>query len=275
VSPDYFATMGTRILRGRGFEAGDVAGGRLVLVIGASMADILWPGQDPLGQCVRIGIPPDTAPCRYVVGIAENIHARGFGSQDRDFYYYLPAAQWHQFEGGLFARASDDARRVIEPLRRRLQQEMPGASYVTVTRLGELTEGESRSWAMGATMFTSFGVLALLVAAAGLYGVIAYGVAERRRELAVRMALGAAPGDIARLVVSEGMRYALAGAAVGAVIALVAGRWIEPLLFDQSPRDPKVFGAVVSLLLVVAAVASLIPAMRGARVDPNVALRLD
>jgi putative ABC transport system permease protein len=144
-----------------------------------------------------------------------------------------------------------------------------------VGRLADLTEGESRSWAMGAAMFTSFGVLALLLAAAGLYSVIAYGVAERRREMAVRLALGAAPGDVARLIVSEGLRYALTGAAVGAAIALVAARWIAPLLFDQSPRDPGIFGMVVGVLLVVAAVASLIPALRGARVDPNSALRAE
>src|SRR5687768_15416541 len=152
---------------------------------------------------------------------------------------------------------------------------MPGPCYVTVGRLADLTEGESRSWAMGAAMFTSFGVLALLLAAAGLYSVIAYGVAERRREMAVRLALGAAPGDVARLIVSEGLRYALTGAVVGAAIALVAARWIAPLLFDQSPRDPGIFGMVVGVLLVVAAVASLIPALRGARVDPNSALRAE
>jgi predicted permease len=273
VSQDYFATLGTRILRGRGFAAGDVAAAQWVLVVGTSMAEVLWPGQDPLGKCVRIGIPAETAPCRYVVGVAEDIHARGFGPQERNFYYYLPAAQWRHFEGGLFARVSGDARHALEPLRRRLQQEMPGASYVTVARLAELTESESRSWDMGATLFTSFGILALLLAAAGLYSVIAYGVAERRREMAVRMALGAAPGDIARLVVSAGMRYALTGAAAGALIALVAGRWVAPLLFDQSPRDPQVLGIVVSALLVVAACASVIPAIRGARVDPNAVLR--
>ena len=275
VSPDYFATMGTRIVRGRGFEPGDGAGARRVIVIGASMGAVLWPGQDPLGRCVRIGNPPDTAPCRYVVGIAEDIHARGFGSQARNFYYYLPAAQWDQQEGGLFARTAGDPGTFIEPLRRRLQEEMPGTSYVTVTRLADLTETESRSWAMGATMFTAFGILALLLAAAGLYSVIAYGVTERRRELAVRMALGAAAGDVARLVVVQGVGLAMAGATAGALIALVGGRWIAPLLFNQSPRDPGIFAGVVAILLLVAVVASVVPAMRGARVDPNSALRAE
>lgn len=275
VSPGYFATMGTRLLRGRGIEDGDVAGARPVMVIGASMGAVLWPTDDPLGKCVRIGIPPETAPCTWVVGVAEDIHAWGFAPKTRYHYYYLSAAQVRPEEGGLFARVTGDARQSVEPLRRRLQQEMPGASYVTVTRLAELTEAESRSWLMGATAFTAFGVLALVLAAVGLYSVISYNVAQRRQELAVRVALGAAASDVVRLVVGEGLRFALAGTAVGVGIALLAAPRIAPLLFKQSSRDPVVFATVAGVLLLVAVVASLIPALRGARVDPNSALRAE
>jgi ABC-type antimicrobial peptide transport system permease subunit len=124
-------------------------------------------------------------------------------------------------------------------------------------------------------VFTAFGALALVLAAVGLYSVIAYNVAQRRQELAVRVALGAAAADVLRLVVGEGLRFAVAGAAVGGAIALLAAPWIAPLLFKQSPRDPAVFGAVTAALLVVAVLASMIPAIRGARVDPNVALRAE
>jgi len=275
VSPDYFATMGTRILRGRAFEPVDIAGGERVMVVGAAMGATLWPGEDALGKCVRIGLRPDTMPCRRVVGIAEDIQARGLGPETRNFYYYLPAAQWKPHEGGLFARARGDARQAIEPLRRRLQAEMPGAAYVTVARLGEIVEGQARPWVMGATLFTAFGLLALVLAAGGLYSVIAYHVAQRRQELAVRVALGAAAGDVIRLVVSEGLRFAVSGAVVGGAIAVVGGRWIAPLLFNQSARDPVVFGTVTAVLLIVAVGASMIPAIRGARVDPNAALRAE
>ena len=275
VSPDYFATMGTRIVRGRAFTSGDRADARRALVISEAMGKVLWPGEDPLDQCVRIGTPPDTMPCRYVVGVAEDIHARGFGSQERNFYYYLPAAQWHQQEGGLFVRVARDPRGLMEPLRRRLQEEMPGSSYVTVSRLGDLVDIESRSWVMGATVFTAFGALALLLAAVGLYSVIAYNVAQRRQELAVRVALGAAMGDVMRLVIGEGLRFAVTGVAVGGAIALVLAPRIAPLLFNQSPRDPMVFGTVAGALLVVAVIASMIPAIRGARVDPNGVLRAE
>ena len=128
---------------------------------------------------------------------------------------------------------------------------------------------------MGATVFTAFGALALILAAAGLYSVIAYNVAQRRQELAVRVALGAGPGLVVRLVVGEGLRFAVTGAAVGGAIALIAAPRIAPLLFNQSPRDPVVFGTVTGALLLVGVVASLIPALRGARVDPNAALKAD
>src|SRR5262245_43209781 len=275
VSPDYFATMGTRIVRGRGFDRGDVAAAERVMVVGAAMGAALWPGDDPIGKCVRIGINPETMPCTRVVGIAEDIHAHGLGPETRACYYYLPAAQWRPQEGGLFARSRGDARQAVEPLRRRLQEEMPGASYVTVTRLGEIVEDQTRSWLMGATVFTAFGLLALVLAAGGLYSVIAYTVAQRRQEFAVRLALGATAGDVIRLVVGDGLRFAVSGAIVGGAIALAAGRWIAPLLFDQSAHDPVVFGTVTAVLLVVSVGASMIPAIRSAHEDPNAALRAE
>ena len=129
------------------------------------------------------------------------------------------------------------------------------------------------SWKLGATMFVAFGVLALVVAAVGLYSVISYGVAQRMHELGVRVALGAHARDILRLVVGQALRFAFAGVVAGGVLALFAGRWLEPLLFRQSVRDPVIYGAVGALMLVVALVASAAPALRAATVDPNTALR--
>ena len=273
VSPDYFATMGTRLLRGRGIEPGDVDGAPRVMVVGAALSAKLWPGEDPLGKCVRI--VSKIMPCTYVVGIAEDIHTESFAPEARTLYYYVPAAQFQPQEGGLFVRARGDARLLIEPLRRRLQQEMPGTSYVTVSRLAEVLEGETRPWIMGATLFTAFGALALLLAAVGLYSVIAFNVAQRRQELAVRMALGATAGDVLRTVVGEGLGFALSGIVLGGISALIAGRWIAPLLFEQSSRDPVVFGTATGALLLVAAIASVIPALRAAGVDPLHALRAE
>ena len=138
-----------------------------------------------------------------------------------------------------------------------------------------LVDPEVRSWTLGATMFSAFGVLALVIAAVGLYSVVGYDVAQRTAELGVRAALGARTGDLLRLVVGQGARVTLVGVAVGLLAALVATRWIEPLLFDVSPRDPLVLGSVAATLLVIAALASLVPASRAARVDPAVALRAE
>jgi ABC-type antimicrobial peptide transport system permease subunit len=132
-----------------------------------------------------------------------------------------------------------------------------------------------RSWRLGASLFVVFGILALIVAAVGLYGVIAYDVTQRRHELGVRVALGAQSRDILGLVVGQGARFALAGIVVGTMLALVAARWIEPLLFEQSARDPRVYGTVGGLMMLVALVACAVPARRAASADPNAALRAE
>jgi putative ABC transport system permease protein len=273
VSPDYFATMGTRLLRGRSIADTDVDGAPRVMVIGKAMGAALWPGQDPIGRCVKIGA--DTMPCTTVVGIAENIRAHDIEAEVGQYYYYVPAAQWRPHDGGLFVRAQRDAGRLVETVRSRLQREMPGASYITVTRFNDIVDGKMRSWIAGATVFTAFGFLALLLAAIGLYSVIAYHVAQRRHELGVRMALGAGRAAVVRLVVTDGLRFGLAGVVIGSAIALAAGKWVGPLLFKQSPRDPAVFGVVIFALLAVAVAASWIPASRAASLDPKAALQSD
>jgi len=273
VSPEYFVTMGTRIVRGRGFENSDGANAPRVAVVGEAMAAVLWPGKDPVGQCFRFGA--DTMPCTYVVGVAEDIHSQSIAAEPKLFYYYLPAAQWRPDDGGLFVRARGDVRQVLEPLRKRLQADMPGSSFVTVTPLEEIVDAHRRSWILGARVFTVFGVLALVLAAVGLYSVIAYNVAQRRHELGVRLALGAAKGGIVRLVVTESVRFAVFGLALGCVVSLAGSRWIAPLLFKESPRDPAVFATVTLVLLFVAIAASWIPALRAAGVDPKMALQSD
>lgn len=272
VTPDYFATMGTRVLRGRGITEADRAGAPRAMVVSEAMAKALWPGAEPIGQCVKVG--GDTVPCTYVVGVAENIKEQSL-SDDPGRFYYMSADQFHPDMGGLFVRTTGDAAGSKEAIRRRLQALMPGVSYLNVTPLADVLGHETSSWRMGATMFTVFGFLALLLAAIGLYSVIAYNVAQRTRELGVRVALGAGTRDVIRLVMTEGMRLALVGVGLGAVIALVIARWVKPLLFEQSPRDPVVFAGVAGVLLAVAALASFLPARRAGRVDPMEALRAE
>jgi putative ABC transport system permease protein len=163
----------------------------------------------------------------------------------------------------------------LEPVRRQLQRLMPGAAYVTARPLRELVDPNLRSWKFGATMFAAFGVLALTLAAIGLYSVIAYNVAQRTQELGVRIALGAKMGNVLRLIIGRGVGLTLAGVVIGGALAIWASKWAEPLLYGQAPRDPMVLGGVAFVLLVVAALASAIPAIRATRVDPSVALRAE
>jgi predicted permease len=274
VSPEHFAVMGTRILRGRGFESADREHTRLVLVVGQSMANVLWPGQDAVGRCIRVGLD-SLPPCRYVVGVAEDIHSESIEPESKLFFYYMPALQWKPQEGGLFVRTRVDPTTTAEPLRRALQREMPGTAFVTVKPLGNIVSAKMRSWIVGATLFTAFGVLALVLAAVGLYSVIAYNVTQRKHELGVRLALGAGRMRVVRIVVMESVRIALAGVALGGMVAWAAGNSIGPLLFDQSPHDGIVFGTVTVVLVCVAIVASWVPALRAARLDPTTALEAD
>ena len=270
VSPEYFTATGTRLLRGRVFTGADREGAPLVAVLSESMARLLWPGQEPLGKCIRVGA--DTNPCAEIVGVVQDIR-RDF-QESPMLQYYLSEAQMRP-RGSYFVRTRGEARRMTEPVRRAIQRELTGSAFAHVQPLQDILDPNLRSWKMGATMFSVFGALALLVAAVGLYGVIAFNVTQRMHELGVRIALGAQTRDIIRLVTGEGVRVALVGIVIGTSIAFFATKYMASLLFDVSARDPLVLVAVGVTLLAVAFVASVVPAMRGARADPNSALRAD
>jgi putative ABC transport system permease protein len=279
VSPGYFATMGTRLLRGRGIGEQDVANAPGAMVVSESMAKVLWGerGEDAIGQCVRVDryeTKGKETPCTYVVGVAEDIKSQSL-SDEKGYHYYLSSAQFHPQQSGVFVRMRGDASGQAEAIRRGLQPLMPGSSYVAVTPFADVIGGQMRSWRVGATMFVAFGALALLLAAVGLYSVIAYNVAQRAHELGVRIALGAHVGDVLGLVVGQGVRLGVAGIVIGLMIAFSGARWLKPLLFQESARDPAVYALVAAVLLAVAVAASYVPARRAARVDPNIALRAD
>jgi ABC-type antimicrobial peptide transport system permease subunit len=221
---------------------------------------------------MRVGA--DTMPCTRVVGVAEDaVHD---ALRDQPFRYYLPVDQSPN-EGSslLVLRLRGRPAEMAEDVRQALQAVMPGQQYVTTQPMSDLLGAQRRSWRAGATMFVAFGVLALVVAAVGVYGVIAYDVGQRMHELGVRIALGARGMDVVRLVVARGVRLAIGGVALGSALAASSARWIEPLLFRQSATDPAVFGFVGALLVAVAVVACSAPAARAVRADPNTVLRAD
>ena len=279
-TPGYFKVMRTRILRGRGFDEGDREGAAPVTVVSAAMAKVLWPGQDPLGRCIQVSWDPAAGirapPCTTVVGIAEDAAHQGLLDEQR-FMYYLNVDQIEpSWVSTLFVRMTGpDIEGDVERVRRAMQAVMPADGFVVVRPLQEVVDDQRRSWRLGATLFAAFGGLALVVAAVGLYGVIAYSVGQRMHELGVRIALGARAGHIVRLVVAQGLAYAAAGSAIGLLLAAYASRWIEPLLYKESARDPVTYGAVGALMIAVGLVAGAVPSLRAVRADPNRALRAD
>jgi len=270
VAEDYFETTGTVILRGRPLLLADRSGPARVAVVSEMLANTVWAGADAIGQCVKVNA--DTMPCTQIVGIAKDVRWGSLGDEDR-MQIYEPMSL--DDSGWLFVRTAGDAARLSEPLRKELQRLMPGAAYVNVRLVSATLDPLLRPWRLGATMFTLFGVLALVVASVGLYGVIAYSVTQRTHEMGVRAALGAKRGDLLRLVVGEGMRITAIGIVLGAALALAAGRFLAALLFGVTAHDPGTFVMVAAVLLAVAGIASVIPAWRAARADPTSALRAD
>jgi hypothetical protein len=276
-SPEFFATLGTRIIRGRGISPLDRANTPYVAVVSEAMAKALWKSDDPLGKCFRVG--GDTVPCTTVVGVAENAHNNDLIGAD-EFTYYLPIAQYYAEFGSpmmtaLFVRVSGRPDDYIESMRSRLQRLLPAPAYVEVRAVHELVDPRMRAWSSGARMFTGFGALALVLATIGLYAVIAFAVTGRTQELGIRIALGARGAHLLRLVLGEGVRVTLIGAGIGIAIAAAGGRALEPLLYHESARDPWVFVVVAATLVGVALAACVAPALRATRVDPNIALRAD
>jgi len=269
---DYFRVMGTRILRGRGLSVEDRAGAPLVAVVSESMARTLWPGRDALGQCMHVW--SDTLPCTTVVGIAQDMAQRDFTGAKR-FHYYLPIEQFTRTQGwGLLLRLRGAPAVEAERIRKALQREIPGsAAYLTTQPLADIVGAQQRSWRLGASMFSAFGVLALLVAAVGLYGVIGYDVTQRMHELGIRVALGAQRSTILGLVLGRAVGVVLAGVVLGTLMTLAASTWLQPLLFQQSARDARVYGFVGVTMLMVAFISSALPARRAAAADPNAVLR--
>jgi putative ABC transport system permease protein len=274
VSPGYFATLGIPIVRGRGFTPGDGPGAARVAVVGQTMARMLWPDQEPLGKCLKIG--GDTMPCSEVVGIARDALRNSLVAGER-MQYYIPLAQ---FPGPitpqvLFLRTRGNPVEMMGPVRSALMELAPEVRWVNLEPLQSLVDPEFRSWRLGATLFTVFGALALLVAAIGLYSLLSYDVASRSQEIGVRTALGAQPAGIIALVARDGVRLVAGGLLVGLLAALLTGGALRPLLFRTSPAEPGIYLGVAAVLLLIAVLAGALPALRATRVSPITALRAD
>ena len=270
VSPEYFTTLRTRVLRGRPFEAADRLGSESVVMVSETTARTLWPAGDAIGKCVGVGAA-DT-PCSTVVGVVEDVRWEELRSEPR-LHVYVPVAQRREALTLLIRTGGTAA--TADAIRNSVYELAPRLTFVRLVPLMNSIESQLRPWKLGASMFTAFGVLALIIAAAGLYSMLAYMVTMRAHEMGVRIALGAGAADVVRLVVGDGMRVTVIGIALGLAAALALSPRLETLLYGVSSRDPMVITGVVLVLLGVALVASFVPAMRAARSDPSLALRSD
>ncbi len=273
VTPEFFHTLGARILRGRGFTAADRAGSPPVAVVNETMARLVWPGENLLGKCIQVDSGAD---CYVTVGVVADVR-RGGVVEEPTMQFYIPFGQ-HEGLGSftaLFVRARGNAGALIGTVAREMHSVEPDLPYATVLTLEEMMGRSIRPWRMGTAMFSLFGLLALAVAAVGLYGVLTYTVEQRAHELGVRIALGAESREVLRLVVGQGLRVTATGVLAGAAGALVLGRALSPFLYEVTPLEPRVLGAVAGMLLAVAVLASYLPARRATRTDPMVALRAE
>jgi predicted permease len=273
VSPGHLANIGLSLLSGRDLSLQDGRGDPLAMIVSETMARRVWPDENPLGKCIRRGT---SDPCMTVVGVVEDAHTRLSRSERMD--YYVPHAQ-HTMglarPAAFFARFEGDPSDVIEQVSSTIRTLDPAVRYASVITLRDELDAQARSWTLGASLFTVFGLLALVVASLGLYSLLAFEVAQRSRELGIRAALGAEKKKLLTSVLVRGVGTAAIGLGVGVGIVLTAAPRVEDLLFQVSARDPMSITLVAGSLLVVAALASLIPGLRATRADPMVALRSD
>ena len=272
ITPEWNRVLEVPLIRGRMFDASDRLGRQKVVLVSESAAQRFWPGQDPLGRPVGIGQGGFWEDTARVVGVVGDVR---FATVDAPPVPDAYISYYQSPRGGMlvFLRTSGDPLAVASPARQVIRELAPGIPVYDIRTLASRA-GDAMSYArFGAILLALFGIVALALATLGTYGVISFGVAQRTREIGIRVALGAGRGDVVRLIVGQGLRIAAAGAAFGLVAALAATRVMRSLLYDVAPSDPVTFAAIVALLGAAALLASWIPARRAARVDPVETLR--
>ena len=282
VTEGYFSTVGLRVTQGREPSGRDGPGDRRVAWVSETMSKTLWQG-NALGQCLYLvgqapraapEEPPPAVPCTTVVGVVEDASRESL-VEDPYMAYYLPIAQGGEAIGGVYLRSEGSAGEVAAAAAAALRALDPAIRFVAVRPLRDILDPQARAWTLGASMFTIFGVLALVVAAIGLHSVLAFDVAQSTREIGIRNALGAGRGRLLSSVLLRGLGTAAVGLSVGLAITLAAAPYVGELLFRVSPRDPLVLGVAATSLLLVALAASVVPGLRATRVDVVEALRTE
>ncbi len=276
-NPEYFEAAGVPILKGRAFTDADRAGGLPVVILNQALADQLFPGEDPINKRVAwtgdlLRYTPFTGDWRTVVGVVGNTPDDGLDAA-APTSLYMPFAQELSFSGGIVVRADSNVSALVGAATRIVKEMAPGVAIDNVMTVAQIRERSVSPRRLNAMLISSFGLLALLIAAVGIGGVLAFSVSARTREIGIRMSLGADRGQVERMVLSEGAWLLAGGLGLGVAGALGAGRAIRGLLFGVTPYDPYTLVTVGLVMAGIGVFASWIPARRAARVDPVIAMR--
>ena len=271
VSPSYFETLGMQVVAGRPFTAADRDGSPGVAIVNDAVVEKLWPGTNAIGKRFRIGRGKEVL---EVVGVVRTARYRSLVEPPRPFFY-RPFAQAYQPSMTLHIRTTGDPYAVVPSVRRALDDLDRDLPLSRVQTLAKRLDGSIGPQRTAATLVGLYGLLALLLAAVGLYGSMAYSVSRRTREMGVRMALGARANEVLRHVLAQAFRIAVVGTVIGLVAAVVATRYLRALLFGVEPTDPATLVTVILVLVAASIAAAYLPARRATRVDPVVALRSD
>lgn len=270
--PNYFRTMGVPLLNGREFTRQDTLDSPAVIVINESMARKYWPKEDPVGRAIRLG--GSDGPRLTVVGVAGDVHHTGL-DQDVQPQFFRPYTQAGWPIMNVVARTTSASGTFTAPIKRAIAEFLPDRPVSDVATMEDIVRDSTGSRRFPMLLLAGFAVLALVLAAVGIVGVVSYSVAQRTHEIGIRMALGARTVDVLRLVVRGSMLWVLVGIAAGIAGSAALARLLGGLLYGVRPTDPVVLGSVSALLASVALLASYLPARRAAKVDPMTALRCE
>jgi putative ABC transport system permease protein len=278
VAPEHFKTMGIPVLKGRVFTTSDIGGAPKVTIISESAARKFWPNEDPIGRRVWFGggsafSSPDSA--AEIVGIVGDVVYAPLDQRPNPASFYTSFAQFTYAPRMVFLRTAIDPIALIPDVRKAMAAMDPDISMRDVQLLADILAGSWARHRFDAFLFGGFGVAALLLAASGIFAVLAYAVANRTREFGIRLALGASASNVVGLVVREGLAFPIIGMVVGIAGSAGATRLIRASLFEVSQLEPRVFAATIALLLVTAVAACIAPAFRAIRADPIETLRAD
>lgn len=274
VSEGYFATMGIRLLRGRLFDGRDILNAPHTLVINETFAKRFFGDNDPIGARVKQGWPEDKSPWREIVGVVNDVRVNGLQG-DPTLQVYMPVRQTTQSSGSFVVRAGAEGAALGRLMEAAVHEIDPNVPLFSVQRMKDVIDAGIGNERLTMVLMMGFAALALLMAAVGVFGVTAYSVAQRTHELGIRMALGAKPSAVLALVLRQEMGACLIGIVTGIAGALALGSLLESLLFGVTARDTATISLAALVLLIVTALACVIPARKATRVDPVTALRLD